>query len=53
MTAADDATRHSAGEPARGLAGLRERVADRSAAVVEAGPVDDGGFRLHVSVPIA
>ena len=35
-----------------GLAGLRERVAIFGG-VVEAGPVDDGGFRLHVSVPIA
>ena len=35
-----------------GLLGLRERVA-AFGGIVEAGPVDDGGFRLHVSVPLA
>ena len=49
-----------AGEPAApapstpagsGLVGLRERVGAFDGRV-EAGPVDGGGFRLHVSVPI-
>jgi two-component system sensor histidine kinase DesK len=35
-----------------GLAGLSERVS-AFGGVVEAGPIADGGFRLHVSVPIA
>jgi two-component system sensor histidine kinase DesK len=35
-----------------GLAGLRERVAIVGGQV-EAGPLAEGGFRLHVSVPIA
>ncbi len=47
-----DASATRPGEPARGSPGLRERVASFGG-VVEAGPVDDGGFRLHVSVPIA
>jgi signal transduction histidine kinase len=37
--------------PGSGLAGLRERVA-RFNGVVDAAPTADGGFRLHVSVPI-
>jgi hypothetical protein len=31
---------------------LRERVASFGG-VVEAGPIEGGGFRLHVSVPLA
>jgi two-component system sensor histidine kinase DesK len=53
--AADSADDEAGATPRRagtGLAGLRERVA-MFGGVVEAGPVDDGGFRLHVSVPIA
>jgi two-component system sensor histidine kinase DesK len=34
-----------------GLAGLRERIA-AIGGIVEAGPLDDGGFRLRVSVPL-
>jgi two-component system sensor histidine kinase DesK len=37
--------------PGNGLTGLRERVAGRKG-VVEFGPSVDGGFRLHVSVPL-
>jgi two-component system sensor histidine kinase DesK len=49
LASADSARPASAGT---GLAGLRERVA-AFGGVVEAGPIPDGGFRLHVSVPLA
>jgi two-component system, NarL family, sensor histidine kinase DesK len=37
--------------PGNGLTGIRERVAGRQGEV-EFGPALDGGFRLHVSVPL-
>jgi two-component system, NarL family, sensor histidine kinase DesK len=57
----NDAIAERAGEPGMGpsragggsgLVGLRERVA-AFGGVVEAGPTESGGFRLHVSVPLA
>jgi two-component system sensor histidine kinase DesK len=47
----DDGRGASDFRPGNGLIGLRERVAGRKG-VVEFGPAVDGGFRLHVSVPL-
>jgi len=35
-----------------GLSGLAERIADFSGADFEAGPLPEGGFRLHVILPV-
>ncbi len=35
-----------------GLSGLAERIAEFSGADFEAGPLPEGGFRLHVSLPV-
>jgi two-component system sensor histidine kinase DesK len=48
---ASDGSRAGPDRPGSGLAGLRERVALIGGSV-ESGPLDDGGFRLRVSVPL-
>jgi len=48
----EPATPAPASSAGSGLVGLSERVA-AFGGQVDAGPVDGGGFRLHVSVPIA
>jgi two-component system sensor histidine kinase DesK len=50
--ASEPATPAPASSAGSGLVGLSERVA-AFGGQVDAGPVDGGGFRLHVSVPIA
>ena len=50
--ASEPATPVPASPAGSGLVGLRERVA-AFGGQVEAGPVDGGGFRLHISVPVA
>ncbi len=47
----DDGRGASDFRPGNGLIGLRERVAGRKGSV-EFGPAVDGGFRLHVSIPL-
>ena len=47
----DDGRGASEFRPGNGLIGLRERVAGRKGSV-EFGPAVDGGFRLHVSIPL-